>query len=495
MAGRVSRFAAALALVLWVGGPSAAGDGPAAGPPAPGRDPYSVGWVGAVFGRLKEGGGIAVRSVDPDGPAQKAGLQPGDVVVLCSGRPVDDLYGFLSGLKQLDPGTRVTLDVSRGEQRLKLDVVLGARKVRVALEDASARAADWLAAQQLPGGAWPRTAAQVTEGQTNPSATLTALVLLAFLSAPDSVRARHAAVIERGTAYLLANHSPAGWVGNAEEPVRLQNYTTALALQALLVADAKKHAAAVARMRAYLEQAQLTEANQFTDLDWLYGSWNYYDEIRPYSLRGDVSIVSFVLEGLHAAGLPAASPVWAKARRFLGRCQNLEADPGQRTEVDDGGFFFNPRASKAGEVSLPGNKVKFRSYGSATCDGLRSLLHAGVPKDDPRVAAALAWLRKNWTLRENAGFAQDLPVAYWSGIFYYYYHGLAKALDAWGEETITSGDGKVHYWAREIGDWLSTLQKKEGYWMNANNVMGEDDPLLATGLALLTMDLVIRRMK
>ena len=63
-----------------------------------------------------------------------------------------------------------------------------------------------------------------------------------------------------------------------------------------------------------------------------------------------------------------------------------------------------------------------RSYASMTYAGLKSMIHAGVGPDDPRVKAAVEWLRKHYSLDENPGMGK-------SGL-YYYYHTFAKALDA-----------------------------------------------------------------
>jgi squalene-hopene/tetraprenyl-beta-curcumene cyclase len=51
------------------------------------------------------------------------------------------------------------------------------------------------------------------------------------------------------------------------------------------------------------------------------------------------------------------------------------------------------------------------------------MLYAGVTVDDPRVKAALAWLRKHYTEKENPGLGN-------SGLYYYHYMGkLLNALD------------------------------------------------------------------
>ena len=38
-----------------------------------------------------------------------------------------------------------------------------------------------------------------------------------------------------------------------------------------------------------------------------------------------------------------------------------------------------------------------------TYAGLKSFLYAGVSKDDPRVKAAVEWVRKHYTVTENPG--------------------------------------------------------------------------------------------
>ncbi|PYS96635.1 MAG: hypothetical protein DMF50_03745 [Acidobacteria bacterium] len=68
--------------------------------------------------------GALVASIDPGGPAARAGLRRGDVVVSLRGKPVlsdDDLRTQLSRLK---PGDRVTLGLERDGRRREADLVL-----------------------------------------------------------------------------------------------------------------------------------------------------------------------------------------------------------------------------------------------------------------------------------------------------------------------------------------------------------------------------------
>jgi serine protease Do len=66
--------------------------------------------------------GVIVSDVYPDGPAEKAGLKVGDLVLGMDGQPVDGLPIFTLALYLMNNGTSAKLEILRGKEKLNLDV-------------------------------------------------------------------------------------------------------------------------------------------------------------------------------------------------------------------------------------------------------------------------------------------------------------------------------------------------------------------------------------
>ena len=114
-----------------------------------------------------------------------------------------------------------------------------------------------------------------------------------------------------------------------------------------------------------------------------------------------------------------------------------------------------------------------------TYSGLKSMIYAGLTKNDPRVKAAVHWIRKNYDLKNNPGMGD-------AGL-YYYYHTFAKALDVLEIDEIEDAKGVKHDWRRELTEELARRQKDDGSWVNTNGQWMESDPNLATAFALLAL--------
>jgi serine protease Do len=72
--------------------------------------------------------GALVSSVEKDGPASKAGLMPGDVILAVNGRPIER-YGELSGsIAAMKPGSDTSLQVWRGGKQQAVSVKIAELK-------------------------------------------------------------------------------------------------------------------------------------------------------------------------------------------------------------------------------------------------------------------------------------------------------------------------------------------------------------------------------
>jgi serine protease Do len=68
--------------------------------------------------------GSLVTVVEPDGAAERSGVQPGDVIVGFAGRPVLNSAELLRSIAATEPGVRVRIDVVRRSNPLALEVTL-----------------------------------------------------------------------------------------------------------------------------------------------------------------------------------------------------------------------------------------------------------------------------------------------------------------------------------------------------------------------------------
>ncbi len=70
--------------------------------------------------------GARVTSVEGNSPAEKAGLQRGDVITAVAGTKVDASNSLADLVSKRKPGEKVDLTVTRGSQTLTINVELGA---------------------------------------------------------------------------------------------------------------------------------------------------------------------------------------------------------------------------------------------------------------------------------------------------------------------------------------------------------------------------------
>jgi len=79
------------------------------------------------FYKLPSRDGALVQSVTKDGPADKAGLKDGDVIVAVAGKPVKDTRDLIFRVSAMPPGQKVDLDLMREGKSKSITVTLGER--------------------------------------------------------------------------------------------------------------------------------------------------------------------------------------------------------------------------------------------------------------------------------------------------------------------------------------------------------------------------------
>ncbi len=257
-----------------------------------------------------------------------------------------------------------------------------------------------------------------------------------------------------------------------------RNYETCLAIAALVKANRNgQFDQALANAEAFIKGIQWDQGEGIESSDPSYGGAGYGSHKRP-----DLSNTSYMIDALKELGRGGDDEAIKKALQFVSRTQNLETsynDTPHASKVNDGGFYYTPAA---GGESQAGKNAdgSLRSYGSMTYAGLKSMLYAGVTQDDPRVKAAMKFIRSHYDLDSNPGMGA-------AGLFYYY-HTFAKSLTAADVDELEDAQGVKHNWRVDLFRTLADKQSADGSWVNTENPRWmEGERTLVTGYALLAL--------
>jgi squalene-hopene/tetraprenyl-beta-curcumene cyclase len=301
---------------------------------------------------------------------------------------------------------------------------------------------------------------------------ITAIVVTAVLRSKRVTAADP--MVARALAYLERFIGPHGGVSEDAHA----NYTTSIALMAFHEANLRgRYDRVIQAGQGFLKTKQWDEGEGKGRDSAFFGGAGYGGS----NSRPDLSNTAFFMEALRETGLPPGDPGLQKALIFVSRCQNHASEFNDQPwagKVNDGGFVYtaaNGGSSVAGTTPEGG----LRSYASMTYAGLKSMIHAGLTRDDPRVRAALTYIQAHYTLDENPGLGQK-------GL-YYYYQTFAKALALVGEPTVVDASGRSHDWRADLKAALARRQGRDGSWVNAADRFMEGDPNLVTAYGLLAL--------
>ena len=346
--------------------------------------------------------------------------------------------------------------------------------LRADAQQAIDRGLVFLRSTQLGDGGWA--------GLDGSDPAITALVVKCFAQHRDYGPTDP--LVERAFEMILRHVQPDG--GIYVPDVGLRNYYTSVAVMALCRSSAPKARDAVRGAQMFLTKLQWDENEDYDRSKLFYGGAGYGRHKRP-----DLSNTQLMLEALHQSGLSPEHPVYKKALVFVSRCQMLARTNDQPfARFGDGGFIYSPAnggESKAGTETVDGH-TRLRSYGSMTYAGFKSLLYAGLSRADPRVSAAREWISRHYNLDANP----NMPEKQSRQGLYYCYYVMARALDASGDEVVTSPGGAEHHWRSDLCRKLIALQRSDGSWVNTEDRWYESNPDLVTAYAVLSLQTCLR---
>jgi squalene-hopene/tetraprenyl-beta-curcumene cyclase len=270
-----------------------------------------------------------------------------------------------------------------------------------------------------------------------------------------------------------------GHIAGQDPKNQLKNYVTSVNVMALSAANRDSYKTVIGDAVKFLKKLQWDDEEGKAPTSDFYGGAGYDSKSRP-----DLSNTQFFLDALKAAGVPKNDPAFKKALVFVSRCQNLKTEHNDQPwagKINDGSFIYSAAEggeSKADDKALPG-------YGSMTYAGIKSLIYCGVDKKDERIQKAYEWVQKHYTLDYNPG----MPEVRSQQGMYYYYHSMAKCLDALGVDEVEELPSKAkHDWRVDLLAALAKRQKPDGSWVNEHEPRWmEGDPSLATGYALMAL--------
>lgn len=326
------------------------------------------------------------------------------------------------------------------------------------VHDASVRGVHSLLRAQTPAGLFP----SATYGLLKSGQSLTPFVADVLLDLPP--KARPTGAIQRAME-AMASLQTDGAMGLSTLPVDYPTYATGLALRVWARAgyDPAPQDAAL----GWLTKHQLTAAHGWAGHP-AQGGWAMGAATPPTAPNAghvDLSMTRRALGGLIAYGLTPDHVAIQEGRGFVARCQA----PG-------GGFVYSPVELALNKGGCEGTVCA--GYGSATADGLLAALATGVGADDPLIAKNLDYLRGIHATDRNPGIGPGPLQGFSKAMTGYYRAGASRVFDRLGGPAG---------WRQAMIDAVLADQRPDGSWSNPEFLQKEDDPIIATALALAAL--------
>lgn len=357
------------------------------------------------------------------------------------------------------------------------------------------RAANFLWSKQSDDGSWRSE----YYGVMRSGQSLTPLVLHALMQSIDSLSSDEAGNARRAAQFIIEHLDAHGAVGRSDlDVLEYPVYSTAYAVESLQRIQTYRELLgpagweAIRRMQKFLISAQYQESHGFQPADAAYGSWGFNTPVR----RGvvghlDIAHTRKALTALQTwQDRDALQQAQARSKYFLLLMQKHRDATAQQPQPSssrddataatfDGGFYFSPTALSANKALYDEEHQSWRSYATATCDGILALQAAGVEPSDPRLTAALEWLRRHADVDYPQGVPTDHPEPWGDAIRFYHY---AVRAEVYRRFNFPATD------KTQLVEAVIHRQQPDGSFVNTDSpLMKEDDPLVATALAVIAL--------
>jgi len=344
---------------------------------------------------------------------------------------------------------------------------------RPEVDRAFTAACAWILSQQSTDGRW----CSDTYGVLRSGVGTTAITLEALSELKPQAGSREHAAFLKGITAVTSSVSSTGLIqspdGRSDSPV----YGTALLLSA---SDRLQPLPANVRRRlvAGLLNAQQIPSNGWPQQAVGRGGWGVEpDPATVDSNPANLSVTVHVLRVLTAKE-SLSSDARDEVKRFLNHCRNERLEP-------DGGFWFFPRLNdelnKGGVFLNESGEIQPHSYSTATSDGIQALLSLEFPRDGKDCDAALTTFARQPLIPVPAlPTSADEILPPLSGLYFYH---AATFSTLWAE----TRDPRLLSKRNQVIQQLLATQREDGRWENPVAWMREDDPIIATALAVIAL--------
>lgn len=342
-------------------------------------------------------------------------------------------------------------------------------------------AADFLWKKQNADGGWHSE----THGILKSGQSVSAFVFYNLLQVPDTIYTPSEKQLKTGLKFLR-KHIKDGVLGHFD-PIILDypNYATAYALRIFLHFNKKEDQALIQQMVDYLVEQQFDESRGFSAAHAAFGAWGFGEKFLEDGNHGhvDLSHTRRILQSLQLADYQD-NRLYLNALSFFSILQKNTSDQRlhptgipSKYATYDGGFFASSVtvSTNKGDILDEENPI-YRSYATATADGILGLLATGLPPSDRRVQDALHWLIEHDELEFPEGIPQDDPNQWHRVMFFYHLAVRGQTYRAMNYEED---------WENDFVNILLEKQLEDGSFSNPMGAANkEDDPLIATSLVL-----------